>query len=128
MGIKTVKNGLKIVEEIVDDFFFILDKILIRKYTIDEFNDVFSENLDKLIIKISEKEKIKFIGGKFFIDLTRQEEKEMILVKYDFYFKNKEEKWIQKSNQKKLDMEYLDEEAIKEIRKGEKSYNIESPI
>ena len=83
--------------------------------------------MDELIIKISKEEKIKFIGGKFYIEVLNEKEKEMVLVKYDFYFKDRNDSWVHKTNKKIVDKEFLNKEALEELKKEAKAYDIDPP-
>ena len=100
MGIKTSYGNLS---EAINQIQVFFDKLLRKEHTLEEFIEIFSESLDELIIKISKEEKIKFIGGKFYIEVLNEKEKEMVLVKYDFYFKDRNDSWVHKTNKKIVD-------------------------
>ncbi len=124
MGIKAAYGD---VSGIINQIQIFIDKLLKKEHTLSEFVEIFSESLDELIIKISKEEKIKFIGGKFYIEILNEKDNEMVLVKYDFYFKNKTDAWVHKTNKKIMDKSFLNKEALEELKKGAKSYDIEPP-
>lgn len=117
MGIKTSYGNLS---EAINQIQIFFDKLLRKEHTLEEFIEIFSESLDELIIKISKEEKIKFIGGKFYIEVLNEKEKEMVLVKYDFYFKDRNDSWVHKTNKKIVDKEFLNKEALEELKKKQK--------
>ncbi len=124
MGIKTSYGNLS---EAINQIQIFFDKLLRKEHTLEEFIEIFSESLDELIIKISKEEKIKFIGGKFYIEVLNEKEKEMVLVKYDFYFKDRNDSWVHKTNKKIVDKEFLNKEALEELKKEAKAYDIDPP-
>lgn len=124
MGIVTKLNTFT---NIIDEFYNFFDKLLKKEHSLAEFIEVFSESLDELIIKISKEEKIKFIGGKFYLESLNEKDNEMVLVKYDFYFKDKNDAWVHKTNKKIVDKAFLNKEVLEELKKGAKSYDIEPP-
>ena len=124
MGIKTTYGDMSEIMNQIQSFF---DKLLTKELTLTEFIEMFSESLDELIIKTSKEEKIKFIGGKFYLEILNEKDKEIVLVKYDFYFKDIKDAWVHKTNKKIMDKKFLNKEALEELKKGAKSYDIEPP-
>ena len=124
MGIKTTCGDMSEIMNQIQSFF---DKLLTKELTLTEFIEMFSESLDELIIKTSKEEKIKFIGGKFYLEILNEKDKEIVLVKYDFYFKDIKDAWVHKTNKKIMDKKFLNKEALEELKKGAKSYDIEPP-
>ena len=124
MGIKTSYGNLS---EVINQIQVFFEKLLRREHTLEEFIEIFSESLDELIIKISKEEKIKFIGGKFYLETLNEKEIDKVLVKYDFYFKDKNDAWVHKTNKKIVDKDFLNKEAFEELKKGAKSYDIDPP-
>ena len=61
------------------------------------------------------------------LESLNEKDNEMILVKYDFYFKDKNDAWVHKTNKKIVDKNFLTKEALEEIKKGAKSYDIDPP-
>ena len=122
-----IKTSYGEVSEIINQIQKFFDKLLKREHTLMEFIEMFSESLDELIIQISKEEKIKFIGGKFYLEILNEKDNEMVLVKYDFYFKDKNDAWVHKTNKKSVDKNFLNKEALEELKKGSKSYDIDPP-
>lgn len=71
MGIKTTYGNISEVLNQIQEFF---DNLLKKEHSLTEFIEVFSESLDELIIKISKEEKIKFIGGKFYLESLNEKD------------------------------------------------------
>lgn len=76
-----IKTSYGEVSEIINQIQKFFDKLLKREHTLMEFIEMFSESLDELIIQISKEEKIKFIGGKFYLEILNEKDNEMVLVK-----------------------------------------------
>ncbi len=124
MGIKTSYENLS---EAINQIQIFFDKLLKKENTLEEFIEIFSESLDELIIKISKEEKIKYIGGKFYLEILNEQDTQKILVKYDFYFKDKNGNWVHKTNKKIVDKDFLNKEAFEELKKESKFYEIDPP-
>lgn len=119
---KEIKDFAKKVSDIWNST---LESFFKKPLSLDEIASAYSKGTDEHIKKLEEKEKIKFIAGKFFIIKS---EKEEALTRADLYFQNAEGGWIKKELNGKVPRENMMEDAIEKIKSaGIIEYEITSP-
>ena len=105
----------------------VIDKILnvAFKSDIRDLADIYSKDIDNIIIK-SEKDKfLKYVGGEFIVTYVTDT---IFSIKIALYYKNKDDKWVEESYITSRDMKLLKEEAVSELKENKKIiYEIEYP-
>ena len=105
----------------------VIDKILnvAFKSDIRDLADIYSKDIDNIILK-SEKDKfLKYVGGEFIVTYVTDT---IFSIKIALYYKNKDDKWVEESYITSRDMKLLKEEAVSELKENKKIiYEIEYP-
>lgn len=94
--------------------------------TLPELADMYSEEIDKIILEKEEQFNYKYIGGEFRITYM---DDEYFRTSMSLYFQDASKQWIKTSSKSKLQsMKYLKQEAIARLR-SEKTvaFEIEPP-
>lgn len=105
----------------------VIDKILnvAFKSDIRDLADIYSKDIDNIILK-SEKDKfLKYVGGEFIVTYVTDT---IFSIKIALYYKNKDDKWVEESYITSRNMKLLKEEAVSELKENKKIiYEIEYP-
>ena len=103
----------------------ILMNVVDSKLSFEELNEYFSKDIDILIL-LTEKEGVKFVGGIFKIALNDDKN---FKTSYQLYFKNKDGKFLNKSAESDAFLlEYLTNEAQEKLKKEKKiEFEINEP-
>lgn len=95
----------------------IMIKTLSSQMDITELASLFSDDLDKQILK-AKAENLEYVGGIFSIFLENDEE---FSLKYSLYFRDINKKLLTKeAASDKMSLEYLSESAIKDLKNSKK--------
>lgn len=121
-NVRSIKNNVAREDDVWNEFAetfknFKLSEFMLRvvnsKISFDELNDLFSKDIDKIIIN-ARKEGLKFIGGIFKIELKDEKN---FRISFQLFFKNVEGKFLTKAAESDdMLLEYLTEEAQKELK------------
>lgn len=92
---------------------------------LEQLSDLFSDDLDKLIIQ-GEKENLKYVSGIFTITMT---DPDNFMISYKLYFQNQAKQWIVKgADSNKMPLKYLNDDAKKILQeKAKVEYEINPP-
>mgnify|MGYP000061473840 FL=1 len=92
---------------------------------LEDIANSFSDDIDNIILNFKEKQ-LHYIGGIFSVQL---EGKDTFLVKYDLYFQDANKELLNKTaSSNPMDLEYLTDSAISELRKKKKvEFEINEP-
>lgn len=122
MGGDPIAKGLEFAAESIFSAFSGFGK---AKMGLEELAQVYSEPLDNLILKAM-KSGLKYAGGSFNVKYLSDTTFE---TSYELYFQNEKKEWIKKeAKSKPQPIDYLNEDAEKELKEKEKvSFEIDPP-
>ena len=124
--IDDVAEVVKVGKDILADVFRSVSKLLTSSMELDEFKEIYTKPLDRIILSEEKRTGNKFVGGEFkifYIDARS------FGLSYSLYFQNAQQEW-QKMSAKSdaVDTYHLSAEALREL--GEKRtiiYDVEEP-
>lgn len=106
----------KVINKILDVAF---------KLSIKELAEVYSKDIDNIILKSETNNELNYIGGEFKVTYVTET---IFSIKISLYYKNRDDKWVEESYVTSRDMKLLKEEAVKELKESKKIiYDIEYP-
>lgn len=113
------------IKEISDSFDSVLDTFFLKKNSLNELIEKYSENTDKFILNAEKSNNITFVGGEFKIE---HKEDDYYQASADLYFKNKDDEWEILNLNNKFDDRSLTNEAQLELKnKKEMKFKILHP-
>ena len=118
--------AVKVGKDLLAELMKSVTKMLNSSMELDEFSEIYTKPLDKIILSEEEKNELKFIGGEFKIFYI---DDRSFGCSYSLYFQNDKEAW-QKMSAKSdsMDNYYLSENALQElVEKRTIVYAIEPP-
>ncbi|MBE6073211.1 MAG: hypothetical protein E7202_01475 [Selenomonas ruminantium] len=105
----------------------VIDKIIniAFKSNIKELAEIYSKDIDNIILKSERDKSFKYVGGEFIVTYVTER---IFSIKIALYYKNKEDKWVEESYVTSRDMKLLKDEAVIELKESKKIiYEIEYP-
>ena len=105
----------------------VIDKIIniAFKSNIKELAEIYSKDIDNIILKSERDKSFKYVGGEFIVTYVTET---IFSIKIALYYKNKEDKWVEESYVTSRDMKLLKDEAVIELKESKKIiYEIEYP-
>lgn len=105
----------------------VIDKIIniAFKSNIKELAEIYSKDIDNIILKSERDKSFKYVGGNFIVTYVTET---IFSIKIALYYKNKEDKWVEESYVTSRDMKLLKDEAVIELKESKKIiYEIEYP-
>lgn len=105
----------------------VIDKIIniAFKSNIKELAEIYSKDIDNIILKSEREKSFKYVGGEFIVTYVTER---IFSIKIALYYKNKEDKWVEESYVTSRDMKLLKDEAVIELKESKKIiYEIEYP-
>lgn len=106
----------RVIEKILDVAF---------KSSINELAEIYSEDIDRIIVESEKNKKLLYIGGEFKVTYVTET---VFSIKLSLYYKNENDQWVEESYVTSREMKMLKEESVKELKENKKIvYEIEHP-
>ncbi|MBO6303865.1 MAG: hypothetical protein J6M62_02170 [Selenomonadaceae bacterium] len=126
LDIAEMENAVKLGKDILAELLSAASRLLNSSMELDEFKEIYTKPLDKIILFEEENTGNKFVGGEFKIFLM---DSRNFGISYSLYFQDENEKW-QKMTAKSNPMDnfYLSPGALQELtEKRTIVYDVETP-
>lgn len=113
-NIDKLNNTLELIATTFNELEEVIKKILqksILKLDLYDVIDIYSQNIDKIIINSIDNEKLRYIGGNLIVIFNN----EVIEFKTECYFQDMNKNWVRKNNINNLETSRFTENSIKEL-------------
>lgn len=126
LDVNEIEFAVKVGKDILAELLQMVSRLLNSSMELDEFRDIYTKPLDRVILAEEEKTGNNFVGGEFKVFYISDKS---FGVSYSLYFQNEKEKWQRMTAKSDpIDMYHLSAEAIRELsEKRTIVYDVEKP-
>ena len=99
---------------------------LVHPVSLRELAGRYEKRLDEMILDAETEEQLQYAGGLFIVEL---QPKDTFSIRVELYFQDERKEWVKMQAQSKsMTLQYLDEEACRELQKVKKvEFSIDEP-